>query len=125
MHVSDIFLAQWKNGEFGPNAELLPEEVRQYYFHGKGTLPKSYVRRRPNGTVLQVQIEPLPSGGMVQSYTDITERRLRVAGGVGDRHRGEVLRSAQGERRRQLSRQRAGNSLGGFGRRHEKSTRPV
>src|SRR5438034_2335984 len=73
MHVSDIFLAQWKNGEFGPNAELLPEEVRQYYFHGKGTLPKSYVRRRPNGTVLQVQIEPLPSGGMVQSYTDITE----------------------------------------------------
>src|SRR6266571_3608009 len=68
-----IFLAQWKNGEFGPNAELLPEEVRQYYFHGKGTLPKSYVRRRPNGTVLQVQIEPLPPGGMVQSYTDITE----------------------------------------------------
>ena len=36
-------------------------------------MPKSYVRRRPNGTVLQVQIEPLPSGGMVQSYTDITE----------------------------------------------------
>jgi signal transduction histidine kinase/DNA-binding response OmpR family regulator len=71
--IKDIFLAQWKNGEFGPNGELLPEDVRQYYFHGNGTLPKSYIRRRPNGTVLQVQIESLPSGGMVQSYTDITE----------------------------------------------------
>src|SRR5260370_34626916 len=71
--IKDIFLAQWKNGEFGPNGELLPEDVRQYYFHGNGTLPKSYIRRRPNGTVLQVQIECLPSGGMVQSYTDITE----------------------------------------------------
>src|SRR5260370_14437991 len=71
--IKDIFLAEWKNGEFGPNRELLPEDVRQYYFHGNGTLPKSYIRCRTNGTVLQVQIECLPSGGMVQSYADITE----------------------------------------------------
>jgi signal transduction histidine kinase len=51
----------------------LPEDVRQYFLTGKGTLPKSYIRRRPNGTVLEVRTEFLPSGGMVQSYTDITE----------------------------------------------------
>ena len=69
----EIFAAQWRNGEFGPNGELLPTEVREYFLHGVGTLPKSYVRRRPNGTVLQLRVEPLPSGGMVQSFTDITE----------------------------------------------------
>jgi signal transduction histidine kinase/DNA-binding response OmpR family regulator len=71
--VRVIFTEQWKKGEFGPNGELLPEDVRQYFLTGKGTLPKSYVRRRPNGTVLEVRTEFLPSGGMVQSYTDLTE----------------------------------------------------
>src|SRR5262245_17490998 len=71
--VRVIFAEQWKEGEFGANGELLPEDVRQYFLTGKGTLPKSYIRRRPNGTVLEVRTEFLPSGGMVQSYTDITE----------------------------------------------------
>ena len=68
-----IFREQWKQGEFGINGELLPADVREYFLTGKGTLPRSYVRRRPNGTVLEVRTEPLPSGGMVQSFTDITE----------------------------------------------------
>ncbi len=71
--VRAIFAEQWKKGEFGPNGELLPEDIRQYFLTGTGTLPKSYVRRRPNGSVIEVRIEPLPSGGMVQSFTDITE----------------------------------------------------
>jgi len=71
--VKEIFAAQWRNGEFGPNGELLPDDVREYFLKRTGTLPKSYVRRRPNGTVLEVRTEFLPSGGMVQSYTDITE----------------------------------------------------
>ena len=71
--VKDIFAVQWQNGEFGLNGELLPEDVRQYFLKRTGTLPRSYIRRRPNGTVLEVRTEFLPSGGMVQSYTDITE----------------------------------------------------
>jgi signal transduction histidine kinase/DNA-binding response OmpR family regulator len=71
--VKEIFAVQWANGEFGHNGELLPEDVRQYFLKRTGTLPKSYIRRRPNGTVLEVRTEFLPSGGMVQSYTDITE----------------------------------------------------
>jgi signal transduction histidine kinase/DNA-binding response OmpR family regulator len=72
-NVKDVFAIQWQNSEFGPNGELLPEDVRQYFLKRTGTLPKSYIRRRPNGSVLEVRTEFLPSGGMVQSYTDITE----------------------------------------------------
>jgi signal transduction histidine kinase/DNA-binding response OmpR family regulator len=72
-NVKEIFAAQWANGEFGPNGALLPEDVRQYFLKRTGALPKSYIRRRPDGTVLEVRTEFLPSGGMVQSYTDITE----------------------------------------------------
>ena len=35
--------------------------------------PYRYVRTRSNGTVLEVQGQPVPDGGMVRTYTDITE----------------------------------------------------
>jgi diguanylate cyclase (GGDEF)-like protein len=41
--------------------------------------PSAYERRRPNGTVLEVRSVPLPGGGMVRTYTDITERRRAEA----------------------------------------------
>jgi PAS domain S-box-containing protein len=40
--------------------------------------PDVYERRRPDGTVLEVATNPLPSGGFVAVYTDVTER-LRAA----------------------------------------------
>src|SRR5947209_5128718 len=72
-HAKHVFQLQWQVGEFGGNGELLPEDVRAYFLTGEGQLPSSYVRRRPNGMVLQVRSEPMPGGGIVQSYTDITE----------------------------------------------------
>lgn len=39
------------------------------------TKPSGYERRRPNGTVLEILTVPLPNGGMVRTYTDITSRR--------------------------------------------------
>ena len=70
--VRDVFGAQWQRGEFGVNGSLLPENVRQLFLTGTGVMPKSYVRRRPNGTVLEVRTEPLPNDGYVQTYSDIT-----------------------------------------------------
>ena len=35
----------------------------------------SFERTRPNGTVLEVRHNPLPGGGMVLIYTDVTERK--------------------------------------------------
>jgi signal transduction histidine kinase/DNA-binding NarL/FixJ family response regulator len=71
--AKDVFQEQWRNGEFGPGGSLLPEDVRNYFLTGKGQLNRSYIRRRPNGTVLEVRTEPLPNGGYVQTYTDISE----------------------------------------------------
>lgn len=37
--------------------------------------PATYERRRRNGRVIEFQTIPLPGGGMVRTYTDVTERR--------------------------------------------------
>jgi signal transduction histidine kinase/DNA-binding response OmpR family regulator len=71
--AKDVFRAQWLNGEFGTDLCLLPDTVREFYLTGKGEMPKSYVRRRPNGMIFEVRSESLPNGGYVQTYTDITE----------------------------------------------------
>ena len=39
------------------------------------TRPTTYERTRPNGSILEVQTIPLPDGGMVRTFTDITQRR--------------------------------------------------
>jgi diguanylate cyclase (GGDEF)-like protein len=39
------------------------------------TKPQTYERTRPNGTILEVQTIPLPDGGMVRTFSDITGRR--------------------------------------------------
>ena len=38
--------------------------------------PHTYERRRPNGTCLEVRSVPLPGGGVVRTFTDVTQRRL-------------------------------------------------
>jgi two-component system, sensor histidine kinase len=67
-----IFETQIRNGEFGVDGSLMPEALRQVFLTGKGEIPKCYSRRRPNGTVLEIRTEPLPNGGYVQTYSDIT-----------------------------------------------------
>jgi signal transduction histidine kinase/CheY-like chemotaxis protein len=74
--AKDVFREQWRNGEFGDGGSLLPEDVRDYFLTGKGSLNRDYIRRRPNGTVLEVRTEPLPNGGYVQTYTDISDITL-------------------------------------------------
>ena len=39
------------------------------------TMPQVYERRRPNGRILEIHSIPLRSGGMVRTYSDITQRR--------------------------------------------------
>jgi signal transduction histidine kinase/DNA-binding NarL/FixJ family response regulator len=71
--AADVFRSQFERGEFGPGGSLMPEDVRDYFLKGIGSLNRSYIRQRPNGTVLEVRTEPLPNGGYVQTYTDISE----------------------------------------------------
>jgi signal transduction histidine kinase len=65
------FLAQ--RGEYGStNSE---SEVQRLI--GAATDHHAFERARPNGTVLEVRHNPLPEGGMVIIYTDITAGKQR------------------------------------------------
>jgi len=63
---------QWATGEF----EYTPEDVRQFVRDG-GILgePQCYDRKRPNGRVIEVQSVPIDGGGVLRTYTDVTERK--------------------------------------------------
>jgi signal transduction histidine kinase/ActR/RegA family two-component response regulator len=95
--VTDIIAWQRANGEFdqAPNVVRLIAE-------GQPTLgrnPVNYERLRPDGTVIDVRTVPLPDGGVVRTFTDVTERRrtervlaeARDAAEAGARARTEFL----------------------------------
>lgn len=68
---AEIAAHQVQSGEFDAMA------AAQREVHGTGSLPldeSTYERRRPNGTTLEIRSVPLPGGGMVRTYTDITAR---------------------------------------------------
>src|SRR6267142_2064870 len=63
------FLAS--QGEYGD----VDAETRLQQLMADAKRHYSFERTRPNGTVLEVRHNPLPGGGMVIIYTDITERK--------------------------------------------------
>ena len=67
---------------------------------GQGDRPDVYERRRPDGTVLEISTTPLPSGGFVAVYTDVTERH---AAADALREANEALEARVGERTLALS----------------------
>ncbi|GGY08903.1 hypothetical protein GCM10007160_40370 [Litchfieldella qijiaojingensis] len=71
--VDKIFRYNAHNGEYGPgdpeeHVELLLDNIRQ----GQ---PHRYVRYRQDGSVLEVQGNPMPGGGFVYTYQDITQQK--------------------------------------------------
>ena len=70
---ADILAYQWSIDEF----KHTPGDVQEFVRAG-GILdqPHVYERRRPDGRMLEVRSTPMPDGGIVRTYTDITERKL-------------------------------------------------
>jgi PAS domain S-box-containing protein len=68
---SDYIRYLGKRGEFG-NADLEGELDKRIALLGKS---HSFERVRPDGTVLEVKRDPVPGGGFIAIYTDITERK--------------------------------------------------
>ncbi|WP_043528106.1 hybrid sensor histidine kinase/response regulator [Litchfieldella xinjiangensis] len=71
--IDKIFRYNAHNGEYGPgdpeeHVDLLIDNIRQ----GQ---PHRYVRYRQDGTVLEVQGNPMPGGGFVYTYQDITQQK--------------------------------------------------
>jgi PAS domain S-box-containing protein len=82
----DYQLAQ---GEFVRGDEVLRQWATE---SGIGGVRDVYERERPDGTVLEVRTVPLPNGGAVRTYTDMTARRRAEADlrGSEERYRAVV-----------------------------------
>ena len=68
----DLVRWQWENGEFDKTDRQFQEFVKA------GGIPDifaTYDRIRPNGMALEVRTVPLPGGGAVRTFTDITARK--------------------------------------------------
>jgi signal transduction histidine kinase/CheY-like chemotaxis protein/HPt (histidine-containing phosphotransfer) domain-containing protein len=76
----EVLEYQWRSGEFGPDGTALPPPLRDFVRHAGATSEVTvYERTRPNGVVLEIRSAPLPNGGIVRTYTDITERTQTAA----------------------------------------------
>jgi signal transduction histidine kinase/CheY-like chemotaxis protein len=67
----DFFRLMAQRGEFGPG------DVEEMARRRRAITDQPYFaeRERPDGTILEVQRTPVPGGGFVSIYTDITERK--------------------------------------------------
>ena len=70
---------QTERGDFGQGFELIEAGARAYVqadyaVQGRGqTVPDTYVRRTSKGRYLEVRTRTMPDGGLVRSFTDVTD----------------------------------------------------
>jgi diguanylate cyclase (GGDEF)-like protein/PAS domain S-box-containing protein len=73
LNFEDIIRYNTERGEYGSGD--VEERVAAIVARARDFQPHHLERARPNGTVLEVRGTPLPGGGFVTTYTDITERK--------------------------------------------------
>lgn len=71
-YFSDLLAFQRKAGEFDVAGQALPSFIASGLVSDQ---PYRYERQRANGKALEIHSIPLAGGGMVRTFTDITERR--------------------------------------------------
>jgi diguanylate cyclase (GGDEF)-like protein/PAS domain S-box-containing protein len=70
--TGDVIAYQAARGEFDAAPAHVLERLQP---HTHDETENVYERTRPDGTVLEVRTVPFPAGGVVRTYTDITERK--------------------------------------------------
>ena len=70
--LQDVLDLQLARGEFAKSDDGF---MRWVMSGGMAQKLHSYERERPNGTVLEIRTVPLPGGGGVRTYTDVTARK--------------------------------------------------
>jgi signal transduction histidine kinase len=76
-NLEDAFRFNAERGEYGPGD--IETFVRARVERQRRFEPHHFERVRPDGTVLEIRGIPLPGGGMVATYTDITQQRKAEA----------------------------------------------
>ena len=89
-HFDDVLAWQWRKQEYGYD-ETLKEIVRR---GGALEEPQVRERRRPNGRFIEFHNVPLPGGGAVRTFTDITVRKAAEEQIAAARHQAEQAREA-------------------------------
>jgi|GEM_PF-2415304 PAS domain S-box len=74
--LEDVFRFNAERGEYGPGD--VAAQVRERIERARHFVPHRLKRTRPDGRVLEIIGTPLPDGGFVTTYADITEQE-RIA----------------------------------------------
>jgi signal transduction histidine kinase/DNA-binding response OmpR family regulator len=82
---------QWQINEFAHATAELKAAIRA---GGMLEVPTLYERRRPNGQVLEIRTVPMPDGGVVRTFTDITDRKRAEELAAAARDQAEAARAA-------------------------------
>ncbi|MFT4047757.1 MAG: PAS-domain containing protein [Solimonas sp.] len=88
--IEDLFRYNARRGLLGDGSGNYDEAIRRRLEHLRAGTPYMHERERPDGTVLEIRGNPLPDGGFVTSYADITQyknaaRDLRTLAGTLER----------------------------------------
>ncbi|WP_068313254.1 hybrid sensor histidine kinase/response regulator [Polycladidibacter hongkongensis] len=74
-HISEFLRINALRGEYGEgDVEVL---VAKRVARARRMLPHSFERERPNGQIIAIRGGPLPQGGFVTTYTDISRERRK------------------------------------------------
>jgi diguanylate cyclase (GGDEF)-like protein/PAS domain S-box-containing protein len=73
--LSEISNMQMERGDFGLNAQWVDAHARAYVCDGGHIhpVPPQFLRRTRSGRTLEVKTEVAPQGGMVRTFSDVTE----------------------------------------------------
>jgi diguanylate cyclase (GGDEF)-like protein/PAS domain S-box-containing protein len=76
--LQELTLYQLQRGDFGPHGERVDANARNYVTAGRnyaaaGAIPTHYLRETPAGRTLEIATQSLPAGGMVRTFTDVTD----------------------------------------------------
>ncbi|MBI1905437.1 MAG: PAS-domain containing protein [Rhodocyclales bacterium] len=69
-----LFRFNAERGDYGPGDP--EEQTAQLVARAAKMEPHHFERKRPNGVVLDIRGEPLPGGGFVSIWTDVTEKSV-------------------------------------------------
>ena len=74
--LAELVQKQTLRGDFGPQFSLVEPAARAYVQsaieQSNASAPRRYVRRTSSGRYLEVMSNPLPDGGFIRTFTDVT-----------------------------------------------------
>ncbi|MFO1265097.1 MAG: EAL domain-containing protein [Rhodoferax sp.] len=75
--LTEVMRFQRERGDFGPEGQWVGEEARSNVMDTSGlpaqTHPTRYLRATRGGQTLEVRTQQLPSGGLVRTFTDVSD----------------------------------------------------